>query len=93
MTISYHWLNEYLPEIIEPEKLSKILTSVGLEVESMEQYESIKGGLKASAMKSGRARVRPFAPDAHFAKALHRLRSIRHPRWASRDDREKLFRQ
>jgi phenylalanyl-tRNA synthetase beta chain len=46
MTISYHWLNEYLPEIIEPEKLSKILTSVGLEVESMEQYESIKGGLK-----------------------------------------------
>lgn len=46
MTISYHWLNEYLPEIIEPEKLSKILTSVGLEVESIEQYESIKGGLK-----------------------------------------------
>ena len=34
MKISYNWLSEYLPEIIEPEKLSKILTSVGLEVES-----------------------------------------------------------
>ena len=45
MTISYNWLSEYLPEIIEPEKLSRILTSIGLEVESLEKYESIKGGL------------------------------------------------
>jgi phenylalanyl-tRNA synthetase beta chain len=46
MTISYNWLSEYLPEKIEPEKLSKILTSIGLEVESLETYENIKGGLK-----------------------------------------------
>ena len=46
MTISYNWLSEYLPEKIEPEKLSKILTSIGLEVESLEEYENIKGGLK-----------------------------------------------
>ena len=46
MTISYNWLSEYLPEKIEPEKLSKILTAIGLEVESLEHYESIKGGLK-----------------------------------------------
>ena len=46
MTISYNWLSEYLPEKIEPEKLSKILTSIGLEVESMEPFEEIKGGLK-----------------------------------------------
>lgn len=46
MTISYNWLSEYLPEKIEPEKLSKILTSIGLEVESMEDYEEVKGGLK-----------------------------------------------
>ena len=45
MTISYNWLGDYLPETIEPEKLSKILTSIGLEVESFEKYESIKGGL------------------------------------------------
>ena len=46
MTISYNWLSDYLPETIEPERLSKILTSIGLEVESMEIYENIKGGLK-----------------------------------------------
>ncbi|NCI48844.1 phenylalanine--tRNA ligase subunit beta [Sediminibacterium roseum] len=45
MTISYNWLCDYLPEAIDPEKLSKILTSIGLEVESLERYESIRGGL------------------------------------------------
>lgn len=45
MTISYNWLSDYLPEVIEPERLSRILTSIGLEVESLEKYESIKGGL------------------------------------------------
>jgi len=46
MTISYNWLSEYLPEKIDPEKLSRILTSIGLEVESLESYQSIKGGLE-----------------------------------------------
>lgn len=48
MTISYNWLSTYLPGgdmAQDPEKLSKILTSIGLEVESLEKYESIKGGL------------------------------------------------
>jgi len=46
MTISYKWLSEYLPVTIEPERLSKILTSIGLEVEKMEIFEEVKGGLK-----------------------------------------------
>ncbi|HMU47803.1 MAG TPA: phenylalanine--tRNA ligase subunit beta [Chitinophagaceae bacterium] len=46
MTISYKWLSEYLPVTIEPERLSRILTSIGLEVESMEKYEDVKGGLE-----------------------------------------------
>jgi phenylalanyl-tRNA synthetase beta chain len=46
MTISYNWLCEYLPVKIETERLSRILTSVGLEVEHIEKYESVKGGLK-----------------------------------------------
>lgn len=46
MTISYNWLHDYLPATIEPERLSKILTAVGLEVESLERYESLKGGLQ-----------------------------------------------
>lgn len=46
MTISYKWLSEYLPVTVEPERLSVILTSIGLEVENFEKYEEIKGGLK-----------------------------------------------
>lgn len=45
MTISYNWLNDYLPEPLQPEQLSSILTSIGLEVESIENFESVKGGL------------------------------------------------
>lgn len=46
MTISYKWLSEYIPVPVEPERLAKILTSVGLEVEGFEKYEEVKGGLK-----------------------------------------------
>ncbi|HEU4902519.1 MAG TPA: phenylalanine--tRNA ligase subunit beta [Flavisolibacter sp.] len=46
MTISYNWLSEYLPVSIEPERLSRILTSIGLEVEKMEAFEEVKGGLQ-----------------------------------------------
>lgn len=46
MTISYNWLSEYLPVAIAPDRLSKILTSIGLEVEKMEAFEEVKGGLK-----------------------------------------------
>jgi phenylalanyl-tRNA synthetase beta chain len=46
MTISYKWLSEYLPLTVDPERLSRILTSIGLEVESMHPYEEVKGGLK-----------------------------------------------
>ena len=45
MTLSHNWLSTYLPEPIEPEKLSKILTAVGLEVEQLEKRETIPGGL------------------------------------------------
>ncbi|HEY0059575.1 MAG TPA: phenylalanine--tRNA ligase subunit beta [Flavisolibacter sp.] len=46
MTISYNWLSTYLPIKLAPERLSVILTSIGLEVESMEPFEEVKGGLK-----------------------------------------------
>ena len=46
MIISYQWLLEYLPRPIPVEELSRILTSIGLEVEAVEKAESIKGGLE-----------------------------------------------
>jgi phenylalanyl-tRNA synthetase beta chain len=45
MKISYKWLSEYLPVSVEPERLSRILTSIGLEVEDFYRYEQVKGGL------------------------------------------------
>ncbi|MBW8688075.1 phenylalanine--tRNA ligase subunit beta [Chitinophaga rhizophila] len=46
MTISYNWLCDYLPVKPTPEELSVILTRIGLEVESLEQFESVKGSLE-----------------------------------------------
>ncbi len=46
MKISYNWLKEYLDFGLQPEALSELLTNCGLEVEGMENFESVKGGLK-----------------------------------------------
>ncbi len=45
MIISYKWLSEYLPEPVDTDRLSDILTSIGLEVEEVERAEVIKGSL------------------------------------------------
>jgi phenylalanyl-tRNA synthetase beta chain len=45
MTISLNWLKEYLDVNLSPDEISNLLTSLGLEVEGMEEVESIKGGL------------------------------------------------
>src|SRR5829696_1812330 len=45
MKISYNWLEEFITDLPDHEKLSTILTAVGLEVEKLEKFEEIKGGL------------------------------------------------
>jgi phenylalanyl-tRNA synthetase beta chain len=46
MKISYRWLSRYLPQIPPVEEIAELLTSSGLEVESIETFETIKGSLK-----------------------------------------------
>jgi phenylalanyl-tRNA synthetase beta chain len=46
MKISYNWLKRYADIDLPPEEVSIILTNCGLEVESYETAESVKGGLK-----------------------------------------------
>jgi|LGVF01.1.fsa_nt_gb phenylalanyl-tRNA synthetase beta chain len=46
MKISYNWLKQYLNVNWEAEKTAELLTDLGLEVEGVEEIESIKGGLK-----------------------------------------------
>jgi len=46
MNISYKWLKEYVDFNLEPQDLAAALTSTGLEVGSVEEVETIRGGLK-----------------------------------------------
>ena len=46
MTISYNWLKDYIDIPESPEEIGQLLTSTGLEVESVELFETVKGGLK-----------------------------------------------
>lgn len=46
MKISYNWLKTLINIDLTPEKIDEYLTASGLEVEGIETYETIKGGLK-----------------------------------------------
>ncbi len=46
MNISYQWLKEYVDFDLTPQQVCDALTSTGLEVDSLEEVQSIKGGLK-----------------------------------------------
>lgn len=46
MKLSYNWLKQYINTDLSAEELSPILTDIGLEVEGLEKFQSIKGGLK-----------------------------------------------
>lgn len=46
MNVSYNWLKRYINLDLTPEKVSETLTSIGLEVGSVESVQSIKGGLE-----------------------------------------------
>lgn len=46
MKISYNWIKDYLKLDLDPHKLSEILTGIGLEVEGVEEWESVRGGMK-----------------------------------------------
>lgn len=46
MNISYKWLKEYVDFDLSPQQVCDALTSIGLEVDSLEEVQSIKGGLK-----------------------------------------------
>ena len=45
MKISYNWLKQFINLDWEAEKAGELLTDLGLEVEGIETYQSVKGGL------------------------------------------------
>lgn len=46
MQISFNWLKQFIKLDITSEQTSEVLTDLGLEVEAVTSYESVKGGLK-----------------------------------------------
>lgn len=46
MNISYKWLKEYVDFDLTPQEVCDALTSEGLEVDALEEVQTIKGGLK-----------------------------------------------
>lgn len=46
MRISYNWLKQFIKTDLKAEEVSEILTDLGLEVEGVDKFESLKGGLQ-----------------------------------------------
>src|SRR3569832_2177395 len=62
MKIAYNWLKEYVDIDLLPEKAAELLTDCGLEIESIENFETVKGGLKG--MVVGEVKSKEKHPDA-----------------------------
>ncbi len=62
MKISYNWLKDYISLSQSPAELGDILTNIGLEVEGIEEIESVRGGLRGCII--GRVRTCEKHPDA-----------------------------
>ena len=46
MNISYKWLKEYVDFDMTAQEVAEALTSIGLEVGSVDEVQTIRGGLK-----------------------------------------------
>lgn len=66
MKISYNWLRQYIDTKLAPEEMSKVLTSIGLEVDALEHTETIRGGLEGVVV--GKVETCEKHPDADKLK-------------------------
>ncbi len=64
MNVSYKWLKDYVDFDLSPEEVAAALTSGGLEVDSVEEVQSIKGGLKGLFV--GQVLTCEDIPDTHL---------------------------
>lgn len=66
MKISFNWLKKYIDTEISVEEAGQILTDTGLEVESIEKIEAVKGGLEGVVI--GKVLTCEKHPDADKLK-------------------------
>lgn len=62
MKIAYNWLKEYVQTDLAAERVGELLTDCGLEIEAIEPFETVKGGLKG--MVVGQVKTKEKHPDA-----------------------------
>jgi len=62
MKISYNWLKEYINTDLSADEAGKLLTDCGLEVEGIEKFETLKGGLAGIVI--GEVITKEKHPDA-----------------------------
>src|SRR3954470_23916310 len=62
MKIAYSWLKEYVNTDLPAAQVGELLTDCGLEVEGIETFETVKGGLKG--MVVGEVKTKEKHPDA-----------------------------
>ncbi len=62
MKISYNWLKEYLDIDLPATEVAELLTDTGLEVEGLEEHQSVKGGLEGLVI--GEVKTKEKHPDA-----------------------------
>jgi len=62
MKISYNWLKDFIKTDLSPVVAAEMLTGCGLEVESIEKFESVKGGLEGIVI--GEVKTKDKHPDA-----------------------------
>ncbi|MGE0562189.1 MAG: phenylalanine--tRNA ligase subunit beta [Flavobacteriales bacterium] len=62
MKISYNWLKNYIKTDLHPDKVAQLLTDTGLEVESVEKIQTVKGGLEGLVV--GEVLTKIKHPDA-----------------------------
>ncbi len=58
MKLSYNWLKQYIDFELKPEELSTVLTDIGLEVEGLQEFQSIRGGLEGVVIGEVKSCVR-----------------------------------
>ena len=66
MRISYNWIKQFIKIDLPSEETAAMLTDLGLEVEVVEKYQSVKGGLQGIVV--GEVKTCEKHPDADRLK-------------------------
>ena len=88
MKISYNWLKDYIECGLTPQQVADALTSIGLEVDSIETVEEIPGGLEGVIVAEVVAAPLTLRPDRRSCLLRWVLSSERISRSRSRGSGE-----